>query len=347
MGNCLFCTYCGALNDADTSFCVKCGHIMPVRADKPAQGTTPTPSSFVPKVPDGFYLAEDGEIYPLSHRDEAQESTQGTKKRVNLSKPGYPSVKVDSSSTLSDAEPSKVKHVTSRLADSMGPEIPEIRKATAYGVHYGSSTPPGASYKMPDVEVYTSIPAPYMVQNAPAVYNMGTVQDKMSWNVTLNRIRLAVIEGNYDRALNTVGYLRLSNPTFDTAFLNDVILNTRREMEFVRRSRPSVLGTIKAVALGIGAGILGLISLSLCSNLAYDIESLLFYSPFAITGVIINGVALLATSCGGIACLVGCILQARRLKSTRYTNHAYPVDSQHAIDCQDYLLKVLDDLYIR
>lgn len=320
---------------------------MPVRVDESTQGTTPTSSPFVPEVPDGFYLAEDGEIYPLSHRDEAQESALGTKKRVNLSKPGYPSVKIDNDSVLSDVEPSKVKHVTSRLADSVGPEIPEIRKATAYGVHYGSSTPPGVSYKMPDVEVYTSIPAPYTVQNAPAVYNMGTVQDKMSWNVTVNRIRLAVVEGNYDRALNTVGYLRLSNPTFDTAFLNDVILNTRRAMEFMRRSRLSVLGTIKTVALGIGAGILGLISLSLCSNLAYDIESLLFYSPFALTGVIINGVALLATLGGSVACTINCILQARKARLARYADYVAPFDRQHALDYRDYLLKVLDDLYIR
>lgn len=340
MGNCLFCTYCGALNDSDTTFCAKCGHIMPVRADESAQGTTATSSYFVPEVPDGFYLGEDGEIYPNSHRDEAQDSAQGTMSRVNLTKP-------DNSVPKTDTDTSKIKRVTSRLADDSSSDIPKVRKATAYGVHYGSATPPGASYKMPDVEVYTSIPAPYMAQNAPAVCNMGTVQDKMSWNVTVNKIRLAVAGDNYDRALNTVGYLRLINPDFDTTFLYDVILNTRRAMEFIRGSGVATRRTFKAVALGIGAGVLGLISISLCPDLVYDFGVMLTYNHFAFMSVVFDGFALLATSCGSIACTINCVFQARKARLARYADYVSPFDRQRALDYRDYLFKVLDDLYIR
>ena len=88
-------------------------------------------------------------------------------------------------------------------------------------------------------------------------------------------------------------------------------------------------------------------SLSLCSDLLYDIASMLFYSPFALTSVAFDGVALLATLCGSIACSINCFLRVRRVKSLRYPGYAYQVDSRHALNCQDYLLKVLDDLYVR
>ena len=148
------------LNEADAVFCVQCGHIMPIRESNPAPSGTTSPEPFKPEVPEGFYMGEDGEIYPIPKEHSSY--------RVNLTKPdkeptpdsnntgfvdmryayqnenpGYQNTGAGYQNTDAGYQNTGAGY---QNTGAYYPEGYSIRQATSHGVHFGGAIPPSVPH---------------------------------------------------------------------------------------------------------------------------------------------------------------------------------------------------------
>lgn len=363
------------LNEADAAFCAQCGHIMPIRESNPAPPGTTSPEPFKPEVPEGFYMGEDGEIYPIPKEHSSY--------RVNLTKPdkepkpdsSYTGF-VDMHTTYQNGNPGyQSNDVPYHSNGAPYSEGYSIRQATSHGVHFGGAIPPSVPpYDNRYAKPYTREPcvrpmqntvdslhgyypvrqkpdpaigvmpmSQYSIQFEPVVVDKTEISSIPRWNRYVDTIRAAIVGRDYSRARTYLEMLTHVNFDFYEVPLENAI-NTLESIYHTvcdnsqRSSRFINLKITGFVILGI---ISGSLMLSAFSDVLLDVIDFLRGYYFSLFGSFMD----LAIASGLGIGTVACILQIVKLsKSKRFsTYNANDLDLLN--HCERDVLSMVDSLY--